>query len=104
MAEEALVQGLRVLPSSGQPGGDGTLSKAKDSLGGRRIQAFSQGSQHHGDLPGGGFQTVQGSVAPGSEGGAAGLATKGLDPFGLPMLAISNKGVELSIGDPKVPT
>ena len=98
------MQRLSMLPSAREPPRDGRLSKAEDPFSGRRIQAFSQGSQHHGDLPGGGFQTVQGSVAPGSEGGAAGLATKGLDPFGLPMLAISNKGVELSIGDPKVPT
>jgi hypothetical protein len=42
MAEEALVQGVRVLPSSGQPGGDGTLSKAEDSPSLGRVQPFGQ--------------------------------------------------------------
>jgi hypothetical protein len=42
MAEEALVQGVRVLPSSGQPGGDGTLSKAEDSPSLGRVLPFGQ--------------------------------------------------------------
>jgi hypothetical protein len=37
-----------------------------------------------------GFQTIHGRVASGSEGHAASLAAKGLDPFGLAMLAIPN--------------
>ncbi len=32
VAEAVLVQGMRVLPSTGQPGGDGRLSKAEDPL------------------------------------------------------------------------
>ena len=58
MAEESLVQGVRVLPSSGQPGGDGTLSKAEDSRSCGRIQPFGQRREHHGDLVRGSFQTV----------------------------------------------
>ena len=42
VGEEALVQGLRVLPSSGQPGGDGTLSKAEDSRSRGRVEPFGQ--------------------------------------------------------------
>ena len=42
MAEEALVQGLGVLASTSQPGGDGGLSIAEDTLGRRRIQPFGQ--------------------------------------------------------------
>jgi hypothetical protein len=91
MAEEALVQGLRVLASTGQPGSDGGLSKAEDTLGSRRIQPFGQRRQHHCDLMRGGFQTVQGSVAPGSESSTAGLTAKSLDSLGMAMLAIPKK-------------
>jgi hypothetical protein len=52
----------------------------------------------------GGFQTIQGRVASGSERGVAGLTAKRLDPFGLPMLAISDQRVGLGIGDPEVGT
>ena len=81
---------------------DGGLSVAEDPFSGRRIQPFSQGSQYHGDLLGGGFQPVQGRVASGTEGAVAGLTTKGLDAFGLAMLAIANQRVEVSICDPEV--
>jgi len=38
-----------------------------------------------------GFQAVQGSVAPGTEGGVASRASKRLDPLGLALLAIPKK-------------
>ncbi len=79
MAEEALVQGLSVLASASEPSGDGGLPVAKDPRGLGRIQPFGQRSEHHGDLMGRGFQTVQGSVAPGSEGSAASLTAKGIN-------------------------
>ncbi len=88
MAEEALVQGVRVLASSGEPGGNGGLTKAEDPLCGRGVQPFGQRREHHGDLLRGGFQTIQGGVAPGSERGTAGLTAKGLDALGTAMLAI----------------
>ena len=50
----------------------------------------------------GGFQTIEGSVAPGSERGAARLTTKGLDALETAMLAISDQSVDVSIGDPGV--
>jgi hypothetical protein len=62
----------------------------------RRIQPFGQRCQHHGDLLGGGFQTREGSVAPGSERDTAGRTPKRLDALGTPMLAISDEGVDLS--------
>ena len=102
MAEEALVQGLCMLASTGQPGRDGGLSKAEDPLGSRRVQPFGQRREHHGDLVRGGFQTVQGRVAPSTERGTAGLAAKRLDPLGTAMLAISDQRVNVSIGDPEV--
>ena len=46
---------------------------------------------HHCDLMRGGFQTVQGSVAPGSESSTAGLTAKSLDSLGMAMLAIPKK-------------
>ena len=49
-----------------------------------------------------GFQTVQGRVAIGSEGGAASRASKGLDPLGLAMLAIPDERVDVSVCDPEV--
>jgi hypothetical protein len=54
--------------------------------------------QHGGDLLGRGFQAVQGSVAPSTEGGVAGLASKRLDAFSRAMLAIPNECMEGSIG------
>ena len=45
---------------------------------------------------------VQGSVASGGEGGAAGLTAKGLDPLGLAMLAIPNQRVDSGVSIAKV--
>lgn len=42
MAKGPLVQGLCVLTSSGQPGGDGGVSKAEHTLCSRGIQPFGQ--------------------------------------------------------------
>jgi hypothetical protein len=49
MAEEALVQGVRVRARAGKPGGNGRLPVAEDSLGGGSVQSFGQGRQHDGD-------------------------------------------------------
>ena len=49
-----------------------------------------------------GFEPVQRGVAPGSEAGAAGLTAKGLDSFGLAVLAIADQSVDVSIGDAEV--
>jgi len=78
MAKEAFVQRLCMFSSASQPGGDGRLSVAEDPFGSRRVQPFGQRRQHYSDLVRGGFQTVQGSVAPGSERGMARLAAKGV--------------------------
>ena len=58
--------------------------------------------QYHCDLLGGSFQTVQGVVAPGSESGVAGRASKRLDLLSMTMLAIPNQGMNVSIGDAEV--
>ena len=102
MEEEALVQGVRVLASTQQPGGNSRLPVTEDSLGGGSVQPFGQRREHFGDVMGRGFQTIQGRVASGSEGHAASLAAKGLDPFGLAMLAIPNQSVHSSVSDAKV--
>jgi hypothetical protein len=104
IAEGALVQGLSVLTSAGQPGGDGGLPVAEDTFSGGRIQPFGKGSQHHCDLVGRGFQTIQGGVATSSERGAAGLTAKRLDALSMAMCTISNQGVNVSIGDSRVRT
>ncbi len=83
---------------------DDRLTVAEDPLCGRRIQPFGQRREHHGDLVRGSFQPVQRGVASSTERGAAGRASKRLDLLGMPMLAISDEGVELSIGDPEVRT
>jgi hypothetical protein len=85
MAEGTLVQGLCVRARASQPGGDGGLPVAEDSLGSRRVQPFSERRQHHPDLLRGGFQAVQGSVAPSTESGATSLAAKGLNLFSVAM-------------------
>jgi hypothetical protein len=91
IGEEALVQGLCMLPSAREPGGDGGLTVAEHTLSSGRIQPFGQRREHHGDLARGSFQTVQGSVAPGSEGSAASETSKGLDALGTAMLAIPSQ-------------
>ncbi len=53
-----LVQGLRMLASARQPGGDGGLSVAEDTLDSGRVQPFCERRQHHPDLLRGGFQTI----------------------------------------------
>ena len=100
--EVASVQRLRVLPSASQPGGDGRLPVAEDPFGGGSIQTFGEGRQDHSDLMRGGFQMIQRSLASSSKGSATGLTAKGLDPLGLPMLAIAHQRVDLSIGNPEV--
>ena len=102
VAEIVLVQGLSMLASARQPGGDSRLSVAEDPLGGGRVQPFGQRREHHGDLLRRGFQTVQGGVASSTEGGAAGLTAKRLDPLSLAMLAIPHQRVDVSISDPEV--
>src|SRR5512135_678839 len=98
MAEGPLVQGLGMLASASQPGGDRGWSKAEDPRGRRRIQSFSQRREHHGDLLRGCFQAVQRRVASSAERGAARLATKRLDRFSAAMSAIPNERMEGSVG------
>ena len=98
------MQGLRVLASTGQPGGDGGLTVAKDPLGGGRIQLFGRCREHHGDLLRGSFQPIERCVTSGREGGVTGRTSKGLDPLGTPMLAVADQGVEVSVSVAKVLT
>jgi hypothetical protein len=102
MTEKVLVEGVSVLPSAGQPGGDGRLMVAEDPFGRGRIQPFGECREHRCDLVRGSFQTVQGSVAPSTERGAASRASKGLDLLGTTMLAIPNQRVDVSVGDSEV--
>jgi hypothetical protein len=91
VAEVALVQDPSVLASARQPGGDGGLTVAEDTFGGGSIQPTGSRRQYHSDLVRGGFQTVQGGVAPGSESRVTGRASKRLDALGMAMLAIPKK-------------
>jgi hypothetical protein len=104
IGEEVLMQRLSMLPSASQPRRDGRLSIAEDPLGRGRVQSFGQRREHPCDLMGRGFQTVQCSVAPGSERGTARLAAKRLDLLGTAMLAIANERVDMSVGDSEVRT
>ncbi len=65
MGEVAHVQGVCVLASTRQPGGDGRLSKAEDPRSRGRVQPFGQRGEHHGDLLRGSFQSIHGRIAPG---------------------------------------
>ncbi len=98
------MQDLHVLASAGQPGGEGSLTVAKDPFSGGSIQPKGSRRQHHGDLLRGSFQTVQGSVAPSSERRATDLTTKGLDALSIAMGAIPDQGVDASVCDPEVRT
>src|SRR5258708_8813647 len=102
VAEAALMEDLCVPTCASEPQGDGGLTVAEDPFGGGSIQPFGQRREYHGNLVRWGFQTIQGGVASGSERGVAGLTAKRLDALGLAMLAISDQGMDLSIGDPGV--
>jgi hypothetical protein len=102
MAEEAFVQSLCVLASTREPPRNRGLPVAEDPFGGGRIQPFSQGSEHQGDLLRGGFQAIQGRIPSGSERGAASLTAKGLDLLGPTMFAIANQCMNMSIGNAEV--
>ncbi len=102
MEEKALVQGVCVSAYTSEPSRNSGLSKAEDPLCGGRVEPFGQRREHHGDLLGRGFQPVQGRVAPSSERGAASLTAKGLDPFGLAMLAIANQSMHSRVSVAKV--
>lgn len=91
VAEGMLMEELSVLACASEPLDDGHLPIAEDAFSRGRIQPFSQGGEHHGDLVRGGFQTVQRGVASSTERGAALLAAKGLDLLSLTMLAIAKK-------------
>jgi hypothetical protein len=104
MAEGTLVHGLRMRASTSQPSGNGGSSIAKDPFSRGSIQSFSQRGQHDGDLLGRGFQTIQGSMTPRAERGAAGRASKGLDRFSVTMSAVANEGMNVSVGNPEVQT
>jgi hypothetical protein len=91
-------------PARVRKAGDGGLPVAEDSLGSRRVQPFSERRQHHPDLLRGGFQAVQGSVAPSTESGATSLAAKGLNLFSVAMGAISDQSVDVSVCDPGIRT
>jgi hypothetical protein len=85
-----------------EPRGDGGLTVAEDPFSRGSIQSFSQRREHHGNLLGRGFQTVERGVASGCERRVTSLTTKGLDPLGMAMLAISDEGMDVSIGDPEI--
>jgi hypothetical protein len=96
------MQGLRVRALASQPGGESGMPVAEDSLGGGRIQSTGSRRQHHPDLLRGGFQAVQGGVAPRTERRVASLTAKGLDPLGMAMSAIANQGMNVSVCDAEV--
>ena len=100
--EEAFVQGLCMFASAREPGGDGGLSVAEDPRGRGWTQSFGQRREHHGDVMRWGFQTVQGLVAPSSEGGVAGLTTKRLDPLSMTVFAIPDESMDVSVCNPEV--
>lgn len=102
MTAGPLVQGLSMLASARQPGGDGGLTVAEDPLGCGRVQSFSECRQHDCDLLGRGFQTIQRGMTARAERGVTGLATKRLDLLGMAMLAIPNQSVDVSVSDSEV--
>ncbi len=102
MAEEALVQGVRVPACTGEPPRNRGLSKAEDPLGRGRVQPFGQRREHHSDLVRGGFQAIQRGVASGTEGAVASLTTERLDLLSTAMLAVPDKRMDVSVCDAKV--
>jgi hypothetical protein len=93
---------LSVPACASEPRSDGGLTVAEDPFGSGSIQPTGSRREHHGNLLGGGFQTVEGGVAPGSESRVTGRASKGLDLLDLTMPAIANQRMDVSISDPEV--
>jgi len=93
---------LSVLACPSEPPRDGGLTGAEDSFGGGRIQPFGQRREHHGDLLGRGFQTIQRRVTSSAEGAATGLAAKGLDRLSTAMLAVPDQRMDVSVCVAKV--
>ena len=58
IAEGAVVQDLRVLTSTSEPGSDGGLSVAEDAFSCGWIEPFGQRRQYHADVERGRFQTI----------------------------------------------
>src|SRR5215469_12774937 len=85
-----------------QPGCNGHLPVAENSLSGGSVQPFGQRRQPNGDLLSRGFQPIQGRVASGTERAAASLTAKRLDALGPAMSAIANQGMNGSVCDPAV--
>src|SRR5262249_55896178 len=81
---------------------DRRLTIAEDAFSRGRVEPFGQRRQHHRDLLGGSFQTVQRRVASSAERGAANLTAESLDLLSLTMLAIPDQCVDVRIGDPAV--
>ncbi len=104
MAERAFVLELRVHARTSHPPREGGLTVAKDTLSRGSVQPFGESRQHHGDLMGRGFQTVQGGVTSSTERGAARLTPERLDWFSLAMLAIPDERMDLSISIAEVHT
>jgi hypothetical protein len=67
VAKATLVQALSVPACASEPRGDRRLTIAEDPFSRGSVQPFGQRRQHHGDLLGGGFQTIQRSVASSAE-------------------------------------
>jgi hypothetical protein len=104
MAEGPLVQGLSVLASTSQPGGDGRLSVAEDTFCGGSIQSKGQRREHNCDLLGRRFQTIQRGMEPLAERSVTGVAPKGLDLLNATMCAIPHYGVDSSVSVAEVGT
>ncbi len=102
VTEHVLVQAFSVPACTSEPGGDRRLTIAEDAFGRGSVQPFGQGRQHHGNLMRRGFQMVQRRITSRAERDVAGLAAEGLDPLSLPMLAIPDEGVDVSLGIPEV--
>src|SRR5215469_13439739 len=60
--------------------------------------------EHHGNLLGGSFQMVQRRIASSAERGVARLTAERLDPLSMPMLAIPDERMDVSVSDPEVQT
>ena len=91
--EPVVVQRGAVLAGPGEPGGDRAFAVPKHAHGCGDTEPFGQGTQDFCDPAGCRFEAVERRIAPGGEGGLAGLTAKGLDPLDVPMRAIADEGM-----------
>ena len=91
LLQPAVMQASTMLPGTRDPARNRLLGVAEHAASSRDTQPFRKHREHEAHLLRGGFQAIESRMPPGTEGAAARLTAKGLDPLGLAMGATPTK-------------